>query len=95
MSARRKGQNLFLTAGAPLVVFILGSSYGLSIFTQTQYEVRDKQTNSVSTRKFDLEEEHKKLMSKLDIDNFTLSRIPRPDEVRQQSSEKSTDGRKK
>lgn len=35
---------------------------------------------STSTRKYDLEKEHKKLLEKLDIENFSLSRIPRPEE---------------
>lgn len=42
-------------------------------------EIKDKRTTSVSTRKFDIDEEHRKLMKKLDIDNFSLSRIPRPE----------------
>ena len=40
-------------------------------------EIKDKRQSSTSVRKFDLEEEHRLLMKKLDIDNFSLSRIPR------------------
>ena len=32
---------------------------------------------------FSLEEEHKRLMKQLDIDNFSLSRIPRPGEIKE------------
>ena len=42
-------------------------------------ELKDKQNKSISTRKFDLEEENKKLLEKLNINDFKLSRIPRPD----------------
>ena len=41
---------------------------------------QDKHTKSTSERKFNLEEENKKLLKQLDIENFSLSRIPRPDD---------------
>ena len=76
--------------GAPLVLLLLGGSYFLGEFVSTQMEVKDKNNQSKgSTRKFDLEEEHKVLMKKLDIDNFTLSRIPRPEEDRTDKDKKS------
>lgn len=34
----------------------------------------------MTTRAFDLEKEHKELMGKLNIQDYTLSRIPRPGE---------------
>jgi hypothetical protein len=37
-------------------------------------------------------EEHKAMMKKLDIDNYTLSRIPRPEEA---NNDKSTNAIKK
>lgn len=78
---RKKRQNQQLIyIGAPLLIFLLGGSYFLSIFMETHYELKDKQNDSKSVRKFDLEEEHRKLMKSLDIDSFTLSRIPRPEE---------------
>jgi len=66
--------------GVPLVLFMLGGSYFLSVFLGTQVEVKDKNNQSKSIRKFDLEEEHKQLMKKLDIDGYSLSRIPRPED---------------
>ena len=66
-------------AGIPLVLLILGGSFALAQFMQTHMEVKDKRNQSVSKRKFDLEEEHRMLMKKLgDTENFVLSRIPRP-----------------
>ena len=47
---------------------------------QTHYDIKDKALNTQTTRKFDLDEEHAAMMKKLDIANFTLSRIPRPEE---------------
>jgi len=51
-------------------------------FTQTLVEMKDKRVSSVSVRKFDLEEEHKKMMKSLesDLNDFKLSRIPRPED---------------
>ena len=66
--------------GAPLIIFLIGGSYLLSIFLETHFEMKDKQNSSSTVRSFDLEQEHKELMKKLDIDNFSLSRIPRPEE---------------
>jgi len=79
VKGRSKGKAL-VQAGLPLIAFMIGGSYFLSIFVGTHVEVRDKNNQSKSTRKFDLEEEHKTLMKKLEIDNYSLSRIPRPDE---------------
>jgi len=66
-----------ITAGAPLITLLLGGSYVLSSFMETHYEVKDKRNKSISTRKFDLEEEHAKMMKDLNIDDYKLSRIPR------------------
>jgi DNA-directed RNA polymerase subunit H (RpoH/RPB5) len=98
MSSRRKSNaRTILNAGIPLLTFVLGGSYALSVFMQTHVEVKDKHHKSVSTRKFDLEEEHKKLMSKLAIEDFKLSRIPRPEEVlaKQAGSQSSNTASKK
>jgi len=81
MSKASKGRQtgVLIKAGIPLVAFMLGGSLALSQFMQTHMDIKDKRTQSVSKRKFDLEEEHKMLMQKLgDLSDFTLSRIPRP-----------------
>ena len=70
-----------MTAGAPMIIFVLGGSFGLSTFMQTHYDIKDKSANTQTTRKFDLDEEHAIMMKKLDIKNFSLSRIPRPEEL--------------
>jgi len=81
MSTRRK--NIFLKTGLPFVVLVVGGSLFLSNFTQTGVDLRDQRNKSSSEHHFNLEEENKKLLKKLDIDNFSLSRIPRPDEETQ------------
>jgi hypothetical protein len=55
---------------------------------QTHYELKDKGNNSKSQRKFDLEEEHNKLIKSLDIDNYSLSRIPRPEDLEKAARER-------
>jgi hypothetical protein len=47
---------------------------------ETHYEVKDKRNKSMSTRKFNLDEEHTKMMKSLHIEDYKLSRIPRPDD---------------
>jgi wyosine [tRNA(Phe)-imidazoG37] synthetase (radical SAM superfamily) len=83
MSSRvrnNRGRQLMAKAGLPMIIFLVGGTYVLSTFMQTHFEVKDKKLNSTSTRKFDLAEEHRKIMGQLDIDDFSLSRIPRPGE---------------
>ena len=70
-----------MTAGIPMIAFIVGGSLALSNFMQTHYELKDKAKKSTSQRKFDLEEEHSKMMKQLHVEDFSLSRIPRPDEL--------------
>lgn len=53
-----------------------------------------QRSQSVSRRKFDLEEEHRSLMRNLDIDNFSLSRIPRPEEVVERTRQRRGQGGK-
>jgi len=80
---QKKAQQIrekFVKVGIPLIIFVVGGSYFLSVFMSTHMEIKDRNNNSKSERNFNLEEEHKLLMKKLDIDNFSLSRIPRPDD---------------
>lgn len=76
---RKKETQAIIMSGVPLIIFMLGACYALSQFLETHVEMKDRQSNSKSIRKFDLEEEHEALMKRLDIDNFSLSRIPRKD----------------
>lgn len=61
--------------------FVVVGSGALSVFMENHYEVKDRRHGSISERKFDLKKEHDSMVKSLDIDNYSLSRIPRPDEV--------------
>jgi hypothetical protein len=87
---RRDGGLAIAKAGAPLVVMIVAGAYGLSIFMQTHMEYKDQKGRTISKREFTLEEEHKKMMEKLNIRDYTLSRIPRPGEEEQSGHAKTT-----
>jgi hypothetical protein len=75
-----KGVQLAIKAGLPLVVLLCGGSYSLSQFTQTQFEIKDKKQKRMSQKTFDIQEEHRRIQKSLNIDDYSLSRIPRPDE---------------
>eukprot|EP00603_Paraphysomonas_imperforata_P001459 CAMPEP_0114428748 /NCGR_PEP_ID=MMETSP0103-20121206/9103_1 /TAXON_ID=37642 ORGANISM="Paraphysomonas imperforata, Strain PA2" /NCGR_SAMPLE_ID=MMETSP0103 /ASSEMBLY_ACC=CAM_ASM_000201 /LENGTH=102 /DNA_ID=CAMNT_0001598009 /DNA_START=20 /DNA_END=331 /DNA_ORIENTATION=- len=75
----RKGR--FLLTGIPFVCSVIGGSYFLSTFTKSQTDMNDKRTTSKSKRKFDIDEEHKKIVAQLNIDDYQLSRVPRPEET--------------
>jgi len=65
-----------------MMAFMIGGCYVLSEFMQTHMEMKDKKVSSQSQRKFDLDEEHKTMMSKLELEKgYKLSRIPRPDDA--------------
>lgn len=81
MKFNQKGYKFAFQVGIPLVGFMCGGIYLLGQFLQTSFEVKDNlQGKNISLRKFSLEEEHENMMKSLDIDNFTLSRIPRPED---------------
>jgi len=87
-AGRTVGHSVLIKAGVPMVALMLGGSWALSQFMQTHMDIKDQRNQSVSKRKFDLEEEHRMLMKKLgDTENFTLSRIPRPEENSPDSSD--------
>ena len=83
--ARKSSGNIMLTAGAPMVIFIVGGSVALGNFMQTHFDLKDKAKNSTTTRKFDLQEEHSRMMKQLNVQDFSLSRIPRPEELEEAS----------
>ncbi|RMX67464.1 hypothetical protein DD238_001297 [Peronospora effusa] len=73
-----KKKNHFITAGLPLVLFIVGGYVALTQFVGGKYEARDHLVKSQSEHKFNLEEEHKKMTAKLALDDFELKPVPRP-----------------
>jgi hypothetical protein len=77
---RRKKSNPFMVAGIPMLLFLGGGLFGLSHFMGTHMELKDKKVSSQSVRQYSIEEEREKMIAKLDIENYTLSRIPRPGE---------------
>jgi hypothetical protein len=76
--------------GIPFVLFLVGGLFFLTEFVQTQVEVKDKRVSgsSKSQRLAELEEEHRIMMQKIDLDNYTLSRIPRAEEIVQKENKK-------
>jgi len=79
-AGRTVGQSVLIKAGVPMVALMLGGSWALSQFMQTHMDIKDQRNQSVSKRKFDLEEEHRMLMKKLGDMEFSLSRIPREED---------------
>ena len=78
---RENERKKLVYVGAPLILFMLGGTYFLSVFLDTKMELKDRQMgNSTTIKKFDLDEEHKVLMKKLASKDFSLSRIPRPED---------------
>lgn len=79
MKPRKSYQMLYI--GVPFITFMVGGSYFLSIFMDTHMQVKDKtHGTAISTRTFNLQKEHDELLKKLSIDDFQLSRIPRPED---------------
>jgi hypothetical protein len=70
------GNAAFFKAGVPLVAFVCVGSWALSTFVQGHYEKKDLKTKSLSQRQYSLEEEHKKMLKKLDIDDYEM--VPAP-----------------
>ena len=82
--------------GFPLLGFMLGGYYVLSEFMQTHMELKDKKASSITQRSFDLEEERRKMLQKLDLDNsYVLSRIPRKEEEEEMKPSLATLSKKK
>ncbi|KAG6576545.1 cytochrome c oxidase assembly protein cox16 [Phytophthora cinnamomi] len=73
-----KKKNHFATAGLPLVLFIVGGYVALTQFVGGKYEARDHLVKSQSEHMFNLEEEHKRMSKKLQLDDFELKPVPKP-----------------
>jgi hypothetical protein len=50
---------------------------------------RAEKSGSISTRQLDLALEHSEMMKKLDIDNYSLSKIPKPDALGNRNVQKA------
>ena len=57
-----------------------------------KYEIQAKK--SISTRKYDLDEEHKKTIEQLNINDYKLSRIPRPSDYENKKIKKKEEEKK-
>jgi len=75
-----RGANTFLKVGLPMVLLMAGGAYGLSTFTATQFEEKDKRVIKKSKHTLDIEEEHRRMMLRLNDKDYSLSRVPRASE---------------
>ncbi len=87
---RKRGPGILIRAGIPMVILVVAGSLFLSNFLSTQVEMNEKTNSSKNEREFSLEEEHEKLLKKLDIENYTLSRIPRPEDIAEKEKQKNS-----
>ncbi|KAF9532811.1 cytochrome c oxidase assembly protein COX16-domain-containing protein, partial [Crepidotus variabilis] len=80
----RKHPSLF---GVPFLLIMVGASYGLTLFTQTRYDLHDQKVKNVTKeqelklkkdrKKFDIREEYFRLSAQADED-WEPRRIQRP-----------------
>ncbi|KAJ7223063.1 cytochrome c oxidase assembly protein COX16-domain-containing protein [Mycena pura] len=76
-----------LLFGAPFVLLMVATSYGLTYFTQTKYDLQDQRVKQVTKeqelklahdrRKFDIREEYFRLSAQPSED-WDMRRVPRP-----------------
>ncbi|KAF7315070.1 hypothetical protein MIND_00021200 [Mycena indigotica] len=77
-----------LIFGVPFILLMVGTSYGLSYFTQTKYDLHDQRVKQVTKeqelklehgrRKFDIREEYFRLSAQPEED-WDMKRVPRPE----------------
>eukprot|EP00510_Aplanochytrium_minuta_P007245 CAMPEP_0184031978 /NCGR_PEP_ID=MMETSP0955-20130417/2667_1 /TAXON_ID=627963 /ORGANISM="Aplanochytrium sp, Strain PBS07" /LENGTH=86 /DNA_ID=CAMNT_0026317885 /DNA_START=121 /DNA_END=381 /DNA_ORIENTATION=- len=80
MSRKSLLKNPFVRSGLPVVFFCVAGSVGLGQLVQGKKDIEDlkKGKRSLTTREFDLEEDYKRTLQKLNIDDYELVRIPPP-----------------
>jgi Cytochrome c oxidase assembly protein COX16 len=78
--SQRLRKNPFLRGGLPMILFTMLGFVGLTKFVQGKHELEDLSRNrrSLTTREYDLEEDYKRTMKKLNPD-YELKPIPRKD----------------
>ncbi|RHY54522.1 hypothetical protein DYB37_010142 [Aphanomyces astaci] len=72
--------NLFVKVGMPFVLFVVGGFTVLNQFLDGKMEKKDVMVKSQSERAFNLDEEHRKIMQKLNTTDLVIKRIPAPGE---------------
>jgi Cytochrome c oxidase assembly protein COX16 len=77
---RRLTRSPFVRAGLPMMIFIVVSFAGLQKFVQGKKELEDlsRGRRTLTTREYDLEEDYKKTMKKLNPE-YELKHIPKRD----------------
>ena len=73
-------RNPFFKAGLPLLLFMSFSFYALQKFIEGKKQLEDlsRGKKTMTTREYDLEEDWKKTMKKLNPE-YEIKKIPRPD----------------
>lgn len=88
MAARRP--NPFLRAGVPMLGLTIGGFLGLRFFLQGRLDVQDAQRKELDLRapvskqrakKFNLEEELKRLKGEVDLENYENIPVPKPKQL--------------
>ncbi|GMH32179.1 hypothetical protein BSKO_00013 [Bryopsis sp. KO-2023] len=82
------GVNSFLRAGIPFVSLLVCGWLGLGKLMQDRYDIQDAKqkvlderapVSKIRARKFNMEEEHARLMKHVDLHSYKNKRVPRPD----------------
>mmetsp|Transcript_19583 Transcript_19583/g.32208 ORF Transcript_19583/g.32208 Transcript_19583/m.32208 type:complete len:80 (+) Transcript_19583:193-432(+) len=73
----------FVRSGLPLVLMVVCGAYGLSFMIEGKQDIDVARSNkrTLTPREYDLEEDYRKTMRKLDLTKgYDIVRIPREDE---------------
>eukprot|EP00511_Aplanochytrium_stocchinoi_P007552 CAMPEP_0204845694 /NCGR_PEP_ID=MMETSP1347-20130617/1379_1 /ASSEMBLY_ACC=CAM_ASM_000690 /TAXON_ID=215587 /ORGANISM="Aplanochytrium stocchinoi, Strain GSBS06" /LENGTH=86 /DNA_ID=CAMNT_0051985891 /DNA_START=15 /DNA_END=275 /DNA_ORIENTATION=- len=75
-------RNPFMRSGLPVLIFCVAGSFGLGQLVQGKKDIEDLKSGkrSLTTREFDLEEDYKRTLNKLNVDEYEVIRIKRPED---------------
>lgn len=80
-SLKNRSGKYFFNVGVPMLLFLLAGMYFLTEFLSTNVEMNDKRVKSSTEKQFSIEEEYNAMMKNLNINDYSLSKIPDPDDV--------------
>ena len=83
MSRVGGGAKRFLRSGVPMLAFIGLGSCGLAVLMQGKFDTRKLMGHKSMTQKeFDLQEEYRQMREHLDLADYKIIRVPKPNELK-------------
>ena len=80
-----------VVGGGPILGLCFGGLYALTTFQQGRFELVDRRIKSQTEKEYDLEQEYEQIMRKMDLSDYEIVPLERPDESKRTTQDDEED----